>query len=227
MELKAEIRTGKNKIIYNLVLFALIAAPVILLAMILRSPGILINDENNFTHNIPLLGQYGLSAKFLNSLFNQSPGPLYQLIYYPLHFIGIRPIREYRIINLLFLYGIVYLLYRLLKLENTDNVFLKSLMIFIIPVTWATGGLALTEIPTMFFVLCSLLVLKISLTETKYQLLLLSVSGLLLGISIIGRMQFLVIIPAAIYLLIQSKGIDKKYIVTFLLLSSISPLYLF
>jgi hypothetical protein len=216
-----------TKIIHRLFLITLIGAPIVLLAMILRSPSILISDESNFTHNIPLLGQYGISPKFLNSLFNQSPGPLYQFIYYPLKFIGIRPIREYRIINLLFLYGIVYLLYKFIKPEDTENAFLKSLLIFVIPVTWATGGLALTEIPTMFFVLCSLLALKFSLSETKHQLLLLSVSGVLLGISIIGRMQFLVIIPAAIYLLIQSKEVARRSIVVFLILSSILPLCLF
>jgi hypothetical protein len=219
--------TKNNNLIYKLLLFTLIAAPFVLLAMVVLSPGILINDENNFTHNIPLLGQYGLSAKFLNSLFNQSPGPLYQLIYYPLELIGIKPIREFRIINLLFLYSIVYLLYRLIKLENIENALLRALLIFVIPVTWATGGLALTEIPTIFFAICSLLVLKISLSVAKHQLLLLSISALLLGISIIGRMQFLVIIPAALYLLIKSKDVPWKSIIIFLLLSSILPLCLF
>ncbi|HTA81577.1 MAG TPA: hypothetical protein VK783_01470, partial [Bacteroidia bacterium] len=216
----------KNKAINNLLLAALIATPIVLLVLVLFSPGNLINDENNFTYNIPLLAKYGLSARFFNELHNQSPGPLYQLIYYPLECIGIKPIREYRLVNLFFLFGIVYLLFRLMKQESIENSFMKSLLIFVIPVTWVTGGLALTEIPTIFFVLSSLIVFKTALTRPKFGLFLLSVSGLLLGLSIIGRMQFIVVFPMAVYVLIKLKDIDFKSIAAFCICTLLFPVCL-
>jgi hypothetical protein len=210
-----------------LLISVLAAAPVILLGLIFCSTGKLLYDERNFFANIHLLRDYGLSFDFLRALKNQSPGPLYQLLYYPLFISGIKAIVAYRTCNFIFATGIVYFLYKLMSLENVENPVIKALLFFSIPLSWTTGGLALTEIPTIFFALVSLYTLRLALDQTRNRFLLLVCSGLFLGFTIIGRTPFLMIVPAAGYLFIRQKQVNKGAAAAYFIFAMLFPAIIF
>lgn len=215
------------KTLNQLLLFILVAAPVILLVLIFRSPARLIYDENNFYYNIQLLTNRGFTIDFLRTLRNQSPGPLYQFLYYLPFEHGVSSIIPYRIFNYIFLGGTIFLLYKLIEFETDEKPLLKSLLLFAIPLTWTTGGLALTEIPTFFFALLSLYVLKPALNGNKNTFLLFAISGLLLGLTIISRSPFLMIIPAAAFLFTRTKNINKTAMIPYFLLALLLPFAIF
>lgn len=216
-----------NKTIKYLLAGVLIAAPVILIILICISPLRLIYDENNFVSNIPLLERCGLSVEFIRGIRNQSPGPLYQFIYTPLKAIGITTIVQYRLVNMLMLLGSTFLLYKMMKEENVENPIIKSMLIFAIPGTWTTGGLALTEIPSILFLLLSVYALFMSAKEHRNSFLLMSVSGLLMSLTIIGRTPFLMVLPAAACLFFLQKDRNIPAILSYFLLAMAAPLAVF
>lgn len=210
-----------------LLLCILVVALVVLFGFICFSPSRLIYDENNFVANIPLLEQHGLSLAFLSGLKNQSPGPLFQFIYYPLKFIGITSIIQYRFVNYGFLMMGILLSYQLMKSEKAEYPLAKALLIISIPLTWTTAGLALTETPTIFFALASIYALRQAIKEPQKQLLYIIVSGILMSITIIGRSPFIMIVPAAALLIYRIKELNKSNLVVYLALALSLPFALF
>ena len=216
-----------NKVIKYLITSVLIAAPVFLFIMICLSPSRLIYDENNFVTNLPLLEKSGLSVDFIRGLKNQSPGPLYQLIYYPIMSLGIKSIIQFRLFNLLMVLGCTYLLYKMMLAEKVKDAGIKSLLIFAIPGTWTTGGLALTEIPTFLFVLLSVYALFLSSKDQRNKFILISFSGLIMSLAIIGRTPFLMVLPAVAVLFFLDNYRNPASIISYFTLASIIPITVF
>jgi hypothetical protein len=212
---------------YYLLLFIFIAAPIVLLSIVCFSPHRLIYDENNFYFNVRLIRRFGLSDDFLLKLRNQSPGPLYQLIYYPFLYFNIKSIVAYRVMNYVYLGGIVLFLYKLMDIPREDKPVIRALLIFSIPLTWTTGGLSLTEIPTIFFALLSVITIRSAIKSERNQLALLVLGGLLSGLTILGRSPFLMMVPAVVYWLYRVTGPNKVGILAYLFLSLSMPAYVF
>jgi len=160
-----------------------------------KSP--IIFDEMNFVPNVELISELGFTKEFLVQMKNQAPGPLYQLIHWPLMPLTHLKPPAIRVVNLVFLLLIILITSKVIK--NTFNdlkfhpLFLAS-NIIVVPVTWVISGLALTEIPAMFFLALSLLMLSyIFKNDYSNQKILLfsTISGVFLGLASIGRTPYL------------------------------------
>jgi 4-amino-4-deoxy-L-arabinose transferase-like glycosyltransferase len=179
-------------------------------------------DEPLFIPNVHLLDQYGLSRAFLLNIDNQAPGPLYQFIHYLL-----RPITHLqppgiRLVNTFMLLMIIALLAAIVRKTQIQrrikqNVWLPALHIMAVPMVWQVSGMALTEIPAMLFATLSIWLLQLAPDHIRKRwwlsILLSLLAGLSLGLAILGRSPFLMIVPAALLLLLQTTGEKKRRVI--------------
>ncbi|PSL27471.1 hypothetical protein CLV42_1093 [Chitinophaga ginsengisoli] len=176
-------------------------------------------DEPLFIANIQLLHQYGLSRAFLLNIDNQAPGPLYQLIHYALEPVTHLQTPGIRLVNTTMLLLIIILLaaiIRKMQRKVKKSVWLPALHIMAVPMIWQVAGMALTEIPSMLFATLSIWLLQHALDHTHKRgglgIFLSLLAGLCLGLAILGSSSFLVFIPAALLLLLQSAGEWKRWV---------------
>jgi len=122
-----------------------------------------------------------------------------------------------RIINLVFLLLIILITSKVIKNTFSDlkyhHLFL-ALNIIAVPVTWVISGLALTEIPAMFFVALSLLMLSYIFKNTysnQKNLLYSAIAGIFLGLAAMGRTPYLgLILPIVLIVFHQDYRSIKK-----------------
>ncbi len=167
-------------------------------------------DEPLFIPNVYLFGQYGLSREFLININQQAPGPLYQFIHYPLRSITHLQTPGIRLVNTTLLGLLILVLtITIAKINKSDKKLslLLALNIMAAPMVWTVSGMALTEIPPMFFAALSILLIWYALQHQEAKLgismLLSLLGGIALGLAILGRSPFLVMVPAAAALLVQ------------------------
>ncbi|WP_044219106.1 glycosyltransferase family 39 protein [Chitinophaga pinensis] len=177
-------------------------------------------DEPLFIPNVYLLEQYGLSKTFLLHIDNQAPGPLYQFVHYALKPIthlqppGIRLVNTFMLLLIMLLLAAII---RKMQRRLKRNTWLPALHIMTIPMVWQVAGMALTEIPPMLFATLSIWLLQLALERTTkrwwrgWSLSILA--GLSLGLAILGRSPFVVIVPAALLLLLQTAGESRKWVI--------------
>jgi 4-amino-4-deoxy-L-arabinose transferase-like glycosyltransferase len=195
-----------------------IAGYVMLFVISLLHPQPPLFDEPLFIPNVYLFEQYGLSRTFLLNIDNQAPGPLYQFVHYVLKPLTHMQTPGLRLVNTAMLLLIILLLtaiIRSMQRRLKRNAWLPALHIMAIPMVWQVAGMALTEIPAMLFATLSIWLLQVALEHTlknRWLGLVLSVlAGLSLGLAILGRSPFIVIVPAALLLLLQSAGQPRKW----------------
>lgn len=217
--------SGKSNISTAICLYVCLSL-LFLLYLIGSSTGKVVFDERFFFPNIKVLEQYGFSFAFLKNMKEQSPGPLYQYIYYPLKYIMPLTPKNLRYVNFLFLVGDLYFLHLLVRLDQNKNTFLIPLLIVGIPMTWGISGIAMTELPSLFFCLFSIWLFRRALNSgSKLPLILSAFAGLAMGTAIIGRSPFLMVLPAI--LLIYSLPGKGWHTSTFLAFSVIFPCVVF
>jgi 4-amino-4-deoxy-L-arabinose transferase-like glycosyltransferase len=175
-------------------------------------------DEPLFLPNVHLLDQYGLSRTFLLNIDNQAPGPLYQFVHYILRPITHLQTPGIRLVNTFMLLMIIVLLtaiIRKMQRRVKKNVWLPALHILAVPMVWQLSGMALTEIPSMLFATLSIWLLQLAPDYTRkrwwFGILLSLLAGFSLGLAILGHVTFLVIVPAAMLLLLQTTGDRKRW----------------
>jgi len=153
-------------------------------------------DEPLFIPNVYLFEQYGLTKEFLLKINEQAPGPLYQFIHYPLRGITHLQTPGIRLVNTALL-GLMILLLtaiitQLSKVEK-KQAFLLALNMMAIPMVWNVSGMALTEIPPMFFATLSIFLLLHALRKQDnafaVSLLLALLAGCATGLSILGQIS--------------------------------------
>jgi 4-amino-4-deoxy-L-arabinose transferase-like glycosyltransferase len=186
-------------------------------------------DEVLFVPNVYLFEKHGLSREFLVNLNNQAPGPLYEfvhLFFKPLTHLQAPGIR---LVNV-FLFGMVILMIaRIFTLVRTINYYeamIWSLAIVGVPMVWQIAGLALTEMPAMFFAVFAVLLLihaihseKRPVASTLFAL----AAGLCLGLAILGRSPFLTIVAASgILLLFDIKSAARWRTILLIIIVSLS-----
>lgn len=185
-------------------------------------------DENYFVKNIYLLDKLGISNAFIYNLKSQSPGPLYQFLHVIFEpFTHLDPVRM-RIINFIFFLLTVFLTYYYFKTTHADHYLNKSLLYVSAPVIWVIVGLALTEVPAMMFLVLSIILLKISLDDNgRKQLNYFTsiIAGFCLGLAIMGRTQFLMVLPATPFLLFLKN--KHFYVLAYVVSALIFPLWIF
>ncbi|SHN44320.1 glycosyltransferase family 39 protein [Chitinophaga sp. CF418] len=176
-------------------------------------------DEPYFISNVYRLQQYGLSRTFLLNIDNQAPGPLYQLVHYALAPVTHLQTPGIRLVNTFMLLFIILLLtaiIRKMQRRVKRSVWLPALHIMAVPMVWQVSGMALTEIPSMLFATLSIWLLQLALEYTRKPwalgIFLSLLAGGCLGLAILGRSTFLVLVPAALLLLLQSAGEWKRWV---------------
>jgi 4-amino-4-deoxy-L-arabinose transferase-like glycosyltransferase len=178
-----------------------------------------LSDEPFFISNVHLLHQYGLSRAFLLNIDRQASGPLYQFIHYALKPVTHLQTPGIRLVNTVMLLLIIMLsaaIIRKMQRKLKKSVWLPALHIMAVPMVWQIAGMALTEIPAMFFATLSIWLLQLALDHTYKRrgpdIFLSLLAGLCLGLAILGCSSFLVIVPAALLLLLQSAGEWKRWV---------------
>jgi len=202
------------------------AVLILLFVLILRSTSKVVFDERDFMPNFYLMKKLGFSFDFLKQLKNQSPGPLYQYIYYLMDFfIPVSP-KVVRISNYFIYLGDLYLIYLLLKAETKNGLFVLALLFTAIPNTVGIAGIGMTEAPSLLFCLGAVLLLKRSLEQSgPINWALAALAGVCMGLSIIGRTPFLMVLPAVFVLITKADKI--MHILLFLIFASVLPLIMF
>jgi hypothetical protein len=176
---------------------------LIILFFILTGTNKLIYDETNFVPNILLFDKLGLSKDFLLNMHG-SPGPLYSIyqhFFFKANSFNIVTVRlaNYFLVIILLLF--IYLSAKLLKLKDP---FVLCLNFIIIPFTWAVCGLGLTEIPAMTCAMAGFyFFLKTFVEEssTLKKIVFIVLSGTFFSLAILGRVFYLMIIIAIIFLI--------------------------
>ena len=171
---------------------------LIFITLINKTP--IIYDEVLFVPNVVLMEEVGFGKEFLLKMEKQAPGPLYQLIH-----LTLKPLTKLqppgiRIVNLVFLILIIIVMARVVKNAFSDQgekYDLMALEIMAFPVIWLIAGMALSEIPAMFFVSLSLLMLSY-IFKNKYSFrknaLFSLLAGIFMGLASLGRTPYLALI---------------------------------
>jgi hypothetical protein len=186
-------------------------------------------DEDDYLLNIALLHKYGLGKNYLVNLIG-SAGPLYSVVHFIFEPLTGLKAPYIRLVNTGFLVGVTWFTYRTLYLLNFSNRF-YALFVMAIPMTYVIAGLALTEMPAIFFFTAAiyLIIKSMSPAPGKYVLPQLIIGGLCISLAILGRQPFLLTL-AALPVLFISKENYKKNIVLLaitLLFSVALPCYVF
>lgn len=169
-------------------------------------------DEVLFPRNVLLMEEVGFGKQFLLEMYDQAPGPLYQFIHYPLKYITNLEPPGIRVVNLVFLVGITVLVYKIGGLIYDDFKLSDSLRIIIVPTIWLITGLALTEIPAIFFMMLSIFFFL--LADRKYnhsnlRWMFCILSGICLGFSILGRSPYLMLVIGYLVFLFYDRSLKN------------------
>ncbi len=174
-------------------------------------------DEAYFVKNFELFRTYGLSKEFLLRMDNQAPGPLYELVHFAFKPLTGLTTPGIRLVNVFLLGMTILLLARIITLIKKDvsgSSLSWSIALIAVPMVWQVTGLALTEMPTMFFSVLSVLLLLLAIKTEAFVLkscLLALLAGVTLGLSILGRSPFLTLGLASASLLLYHLNDGKRW----------------
>lgn len=177
----------------SLVLLAGLLGLVALILIYNKPP---LYDEDDYLRNVVLLQQYGFSETYLLKHIG-SAGPLFPALHYILEPITKLETPYIRLVSVFLLLGSLWLTSLTLKtLQFSPS---NAWLAFAIPMTYVISGMALTEIPAIFF-LCASTYLIVRTSSSKKSLIKsaiwLSLAGLCLSLAILGRQPYLLILGA-------------------------------
>ena len=186
-------------------------------------------DEDDYLLNVALLHQYGFGKSYLVNLIG-SAGPLYSVVHFLFEpFTGLNA-PYVRFVNTGFLAGVTYITWLTLRILNFQNRF-YAFYIMAIPMTYVIGGLALTEMPAIFFFSTSIyLIIKcMSPLPGKYVFFKLILAGICMSFAILGRQPFLLTLAALPVLFFHKENYKKNILqlAVTLLFSIALPCYVF
>jgi len=164
-------------------------AAIVALQTIFRRPAFF--DEDDYLANVALLHHYGFGKQYLTSLAG-SAGPLYSMVHFLFEPLTHLQALYIRWVNAGFLIGTTCNIYFTLRLLNPQNRF-YTLYVMAIPMTYTVGGLALTEMPAMFFFSAAIYFLLSSTIRysNSGRLLQLILAGCCMSLAIMGRQPYL------------------------------------
>ena len=126
---------------------------LLLVVAVCFSPSSYVYDERFHILGVELLKNQGLSLEFLQGTGRSAPGPLYFMIHYLFEPLTNLNGPQIRLVNLLFFVLTIAALFLICKSFSFSNPLISSLSIMATPLVWPIAGMALTEIPSMFFAL--------------------------------------------------------------------------
>jgi hypothetical protein len=185
-------RTGLTKQESLVLLIGLIG--LLVLIFVLGKPPLY--DEDDYLMNVRLLHKYGFSELYLLNHVG-SAGPLYSTLHYILEPLTNLRTPHIRLVNVVLLIGSIWFTGRTLKVIQLPQSY--ALLALAVPMTYVISGLALTEMPAIFFLSAGLyLIIKACHTSLSFAkaALRLSVAGIFLSFAILGRQPFLVVLSA-------------------------------
>jgi hypothetical protein len=216
----------------------ILTANACLLILILASPHHPVYDESIFLNATKLLHAAGFSKRFLLD-FPGAAGPLHTLVYYP--FIRLGATFPYlRLVSFGLLLGSALLLARLSEKTGLASqrphcigATLVGGIFTVLPTAGVSAGMALTEMPAMFFLSLSLFLLASasSAATLRASTAFAAAAGLTLGIAVLGRQNYLVVLPGLLVLLLSDthKWIRNALtiaVVCLLTIAVVSPVFL-
>jgi len=160
-------------------------------------------DEPWYLGTVHLLHERGLSRQFLLDLPGPA-GPLYTFVHALFEPATHLRVPLVRVVNPLILLLIMLLGYAGLRLRKSRDPLTGALAVLGVPMTWVISGMALTELPAMLFVAVAVLMLLLveqPNRSTPQRLLFAALGGLSLGIAVLGRQPFLVVLGGLPFLL--------------------------
>ena len=172
--------------------------------IVIRSPATPVYDEGWYLKSIELLRRNGLSLAFLRDLPGPA-GPTFTLVYAPI-VAWLSPAMPWlRLVNTGLLVASAILLgviFAALKTrpdgaEDPAGAVLLPGMLLMAPTAAVSGGMTLTEVPALAFVT---VFLALTAINREHKTSLAFGAGLALGIAILGRQNYLVILPCLIVL---------------------------
>lgn len=185
-------------------------------------------NEIQSISNTRLYLEKGLTQEFLLSTYNQAPGPLYQIFYGGILGSKNLDIRNLRVVNfLLMLFSMLIIFYSFKDEIMNNHLILVCFSIISIPMVWVIGGMALTEIPAIFFLTIFLVnfnKLSLSKLEKVQDLILCNIiCGASLGLAIIGRTQYLLILPLSFFFLFffQPRNSENLFSIIYVVVASL------
>jgi hypothetical protein len=185
------------------------------------------DDERDYLSNVALLHQYGPGKNYLVHLVG-SAGPLYPVVHFLFEPITRLDVLYVRWINTGFLTGAIYFIYRTISLFNFPLRF-YSFYTMAIPMTYVTGGMALTEMPALFFFSVSIYLLIKSTAAARPPLLQVILAGCCMSLAILGRQPYLLTLAAFPVLFIPGQNLKRSItlLVVTLIFSVALPCYVF
>jgi hypothetical protein len=169
---------------------------IILIGFIFAHPVPPHYDEPWYLGTVKLLHEKGLSRQFLLDLPGPA-GPLYTLVHAVFEPIThLRP-PAVRLVNPLLLILTMGATYAALRRRDSADAASGTVAMLGVPMTWVICGMALTEMPAMLFVALSVLMLVMAFHEDPsgaMRLVWAALGGLFLGIAVLGRQPYLVLL---------------------------------
>jgi 4-amino-4-deoxy-L-arabinose transferase-like glycosyltransferase len=184
-------------------------------------------DEPWYLATVGLFHQYGLTSAFISHLPGP-PGPLYTLVqaaFEPLTHLAVPGVR---LVNFILLLGTMAATAGVLYLRRATRPMIAALALIGLPTTWVGAGLALTEMPAIFFFSCSLLLLLLAIRSRRSASALTAAlgGGFCLSLAIAGRQPFaLVLLAIPVLAMISRQKI--VLIVIYTLSAAVLPAWLF
>jgi hypothetical protein len=194
-------------------------------------------DELYYLNNVILLQEYGLTKEFLVN-YKGPAGPTFAIIHYLANSLTHLSAPWVRLISVLFLGTTLLLIFLCFKKlgKSKINSIAFAFSTMAIPTIYTISGMALTEIPAIFFFTIALYFITshfISNTNNYFHAI---ITGLSLSFAILGRQPLIMIIMAFPILFIDPKNFFRlnfknynflKFLVVTLLISIIIPSIVF
>ncbi|HTL07580.1 MAG TPA: hypothetical protein VL307_04960 [Chitinophagaceae bacterium] len=216
-------RASRVTITEKALLLAGLVAMVIIQCFLVRPP---FYDEADYLGNVAFLQKHGFGKTYLVSL-QGSAGPLYSLVHYLFTPVTHLAPPFIRLVNSFFLAGTIALLY--VRLHTADAAMRwYGLYIMAIPMTYVVAGMALTEMPALFFFTAFITLVLPGKEQTALPLWKAALAGFCLSLAIIGRQPYLTTL-AALPLLITTHTKDNRtiFLLTTAFFALLLPCFIF
>lgn len=201
---------------------------IIMLLIVVTSHKPLFYDEPYYyIANLNFLHKYGLSHEFLMKMHGPA-GPTYAVVHWLLEPVTQGKVQLVRLVNIIFLLGVIAATNRIIKSLYPSNPNM-GILIMLAPMTYVVAGLALTEMPAMFFFTAALAMFFTILKKEKITIasfIAIAVAGFFMGCAIVGRQPYLllaIVTPAFAY----NYRNKKMLIAVFFIFSMILPAIVF
>lgn len=186
----------------------ILVANAVLFALILASPPYSIYDEGPYIAATKLLDDYGLSVDFLRGIPGAA-GPLHAVVYDAFIRLFGLTFPYPRLLSFALLLVSAWLLSRVARatvraadLPDHVGAGLIGGIMTVLPTAAVSAGMALTEMPAVFFVSLALLLLvwTMSASSLSASIAFAAAVGLALGTAVLGRQNYLMVLPCLLTL---------------------------